>query len=65
MEDSRVPFRLDSRNNFFHKEENLTMSMVEHCKCFIPGSIQGQTGWGSKQRYLAEGSHSLLEDWTR
>lgn len=31
MKDSRVPFRLDIRNNFFIRKVFFTMKAVEHC----------------------------------
>jgi len=43
-------FRLDTTKKFF------TMRVVrqESCGCPLPGSVQGQVGWGFEQPGLAE-----------
>ena len=42
-------FRSDARKKFF------TVTEVRGCGCPIPGSVQGQVGWGLEQPGLVEG----------
>jgi len=41
-------FRLDVRGNFFHSDGGEVLEQVTQkgCGCPVPGSVQGQVGWG-------------------
>jgi len=50
-------FRLDVRKKFFYYEggEALAHIAQRSCGCPLPGSVQGQSGWGFEQPALVEG----------
>jgi len=50
-------FRLDTRKKFFYKDggEALAQVVQRSCGCPLPGSVQGQVGWGFEQPGLVEG----------
>ena len=53
---------MDVKEEILHHEggEALEQAAQKSCGCLIPGSVQGQVGWGFEQRGLVEGvpSHS-------
>ena len=50
-------FRLDARKKFLHREGGEALEQVSQrgCGCPLPGSVQGQVGWGFEQPGLVEG----------
>jgi len=50
-------FRLDRRKKFFYYEGGEALKQVAQrsCGCPLPGSVQGQAGWGFEQPDLVEG----------
>jgi len=50
-------FRLDIRKKFFYCQggETLEQFAQRSCECPVPGSIQGQAGWGCEQPALERG----------
>jgi len=49
-------FRLDVRKQIFTEgDETVEQVTQRSCGCPLPGSVQGQVGWGFKQPGLVEG----------
>jgi len=48
---------LDIRKNSFYNEGDEALEQVAQrsCGCLLPGSVQGQVGWGFEQPALVEG----------
>jgi len=48
--------RLDRRKILYCESgEALAQVVQRSCGCPLPGSVQGQVGWGSEQPHLVEG----------